>query len=178
MRTPIDTQSSLRAILLLLSALLLSTSALASPTRDNIPGSRITIISRQAPAAKAVAGTVLSTAEACAQYSLVANLSAIGTNSTIRSAFLESSPRGTLFNSALLNVMEANAKLLMLDPELNQACGNLSALALQEVAVNFTMGIVGPFTFTGNPVAIVNGQITGWLTIACIAVIIGAATAV
>lgn len=86
---------------------------------------------------------MLITTEACAQYARVANLSAIGTNSTIRSAFLEASPVGAMSNSATLNVAQAAVKTLMMDVARNTACGNLSAMALQKVGVNFSMGIVG-----------------------------------
>lgn len=176
MRNPIDVLLSLRAMLFL-AALFFSTSALASPTSGT---NEIKIVARQAPAAPAAspaAGTVLSTAEACAQYSRAANLSAIGSNTTIRSAFLEASPVGTMFNSALLNLMQANNKMLMMDAELNQACGNLSAIALQEVGLNFSMGIVGQFTFTENPVSVINGPIIILMTFLCLLIILGPASA-
>lgn len=181
MRNPIDILLSLRAMLFL-AALLFSTSALASPAPATNELSSLKLASRQvaaaAPAASPAVGTVLSTAEACAQYSRVANLSAIGTNATIRSAFLEASPVGTMFNAALLNVMQADAMLLMMDVQLNQACGNLSAIALQEVGVNFTQGIVGQFTFTENPVSVVNGPIIIAICSLCLLIILGPASAV
>ncbi|KAJ4424197.1 hypothetical protein N0V82_001063 [Gnomoniopsis sp. IMI 355080] len=177
MRTPIATALSLRAFLFLV-ALFFTAGVIASPLADPEANS-IKIVSRQAPASAAVAaGTPLMATQACQQYSMVANMSAIGSNSTIRSAFLEASPVGTMFNAAMLNVAQANAVNLSKDVELNQACGNLTAVALQQVGVNFTMGIVGQFMFTENPVSVINGPIIVGICIACLFVILGPASAV
>lgn len=176
MRNPIATALSLRAMLFVI-ALFFTASVVASPLADR-EGANIKIVARQAPASAPAAGTPLSIPQACQQYSMVANLSAIGSNSTIRSAFLEASPVGTMFNSAMLNVMQADAMNLSKDVELNQACGNLTAIALEQVGVNFTMGIVGQFMFTGNPVSVVNGPIIVAITVACLIILLGPASAV
>lgn len=176
MRTPIATALSLRALLFVIG-FLFTASAIASPAADR-EGQSIKIVSRQAPASGPAVGTPLTITQACEQYSMVANFSAIGSNATIRSAFLEASPVGTMFNSAMLNVMQANAMNLSKDVELNQACGNLTAVALQQVGVNFTMGIVGQFMFTDNPVSVVNGPIIIAMTVICLILIVGPATAV
>ncbi|CAN8104250.1 unnamed protein product [Discula destructiva] len=179
MRSLMDNLLSLRAILFL-AVLFFSTSALASPAPNVNGASSLKIISRQVQQSEAVAitpGTQLSTPDACAQYSRVANLSAIGTNSSIRSAFLAASPVGTLFNAAMLNVMQADAVALTKDVQLNEACGNLTTIALEAVGVNFTMGIVGQFTFTGNPTSVVNGPIIVVLTVLCLMILLGPASA-
>lgn len=171
MRNPIVTILSLRALLLVV-ALFFTASVVASPARDHEGGS-IKIVSRQAPASAPAPGTVLETAQACQQYSMVANMSAIGSNATIRSAFLEASPVGTMFNAAMLNVMQADAMKLSMDVQLNQACGNLTAVALQQVGVNFTMGVVGQFMFMDNPTSVINGPIILIVCIACLVIILG-----
>lgn len=176
MRTPVATALSLR-VLFLAIAFFFTACVIASPA-PNHQGQSIKIVSRQAAATVPTTGNGLSTIQACQQYSTVANLSAIGSNSTIRSAFLEASPVGTMFNSAMLNVMQANAKNLTTDVALNEACGNLTAVALQQVGVNFTMGIVGQFTFTENPVSVLNGPIMIGITVACLIIILGPASAV
>lgn len=176
MRNPTTMFLSLRVMLLAI-ALFFSASVIASPAAGH-EGRNIKIVSRQAVAAVPSPGDVLSTAQACQQYSMVANLSAIGSNATIRSAFLEASPVGTMFNSAMLNVMQADAMKLSKDVQLNEACGNLTTVALQQVGVNFTMGIVGQFMFTENPVSVINGPIIVAICIACLVIILGPISAV
>lgn len=163
--------------LLLLYALLFSSSVLASPFKST-PGS-IRIISRQAPASAGtvIPGTVLSQDQACLQYSRIANLSAIGTNSSYRTAFLESSPLGTLSNAAMLNGAMAALPPLTADAALNTACGNLTTLATEQAAVNFTQGIVAQFTFVGNPASVVNGPVMIVVTFVALLVICGPLTA-
>lgn len=180
MRDPLA--APLRAMLFLAAILALAaSSALASPApapaaadsiHTKIPSRQVPVLS-SSPAASAPDSTALSAAAACAQYSRAANLSAIGTNATIRSAFLEASPVGTLSNAALLNVMQARAAALAADAQLNQACGNLTAVALREVGANFTKGVVGQFVFVGNPVSIINGPLIAVVCVACLVVILG-----
>lgn len=139
---------SLRVLLLfVLSTAMLASAAAISENRSG----RIEI--RQS------AGTLLNQVQACTQYSRVANLSVIGANSTYRAAFLESSPDGTLGNAALLNKAILDNVNLALDPALNQACGNSTAIAITEAANNFTKNVVAQFTFVGNPSAIIVGPI-------------------
>lgn len=173
MRTPMATALSLRALLFVI-ALIFTAGVVASPA----PEHDLKIVSRQVATTNTAVGSALEPAQACAQYSKVANFSAIGTNATIRSAFLEASPVGTMFNSAMLNVMQANAMNLSKDVQLNQVCGNLTAIALEQVNVNFTMGIVGQFMFTENPVSVINGPIIIAVTVACLIIILGPASAV
>lgn len=175
MQSPIATMLSMRA-LLFLCAVLFSTSVLASPFKS-APGS-IKIIARQAPASAAVApGTALLQADACAQYSRIANMSTIGGNSSYRTAFLESSPVGTLQNAAMLNGAMAALPPLTADAALNTACGNLTTIAAEQAALNFTQGIVAQFTFTGNPASVVNGPIMIVVTLFALLVICGPLTA-
>lgn len=158
---------SWRLFLLLLSAVLFSTGALASPAARQ-PGS-IKIISRQA--------ATLSQDQACLQYARVANLSAVGTNSTLRTTFLDVSPVGTLYSSAMLNQAMVQLPALTADAQLNQACGNLTTVATTEAANNFTRGIVLQFTFTGNHGSIVNGPIMIFVTLAAVLSVAGTASA-
>lgn len=173
MQTPLAALLSMRA-LLFLCTLLFSTSVLASPAKP-LDGA-IKIVARQAPAS-AVPGTVLSTDQACLQYSRIANLSTIGGNSSYRTAFLESSPLGTLSNAAMLNGAIAALPPLTADAALNTACGNLTTIAAEQAAINFTQGIVAQFTFTGNPSSVVNGPIMIVVTILAVIIICGPLTA-
>jgi hypothetical protein len=84
----------------------------------------------------------------CHEYATLSNLTAIGLNSTFRGAFIAASPDGTLTSENLLNDAAAQwtNEHLINDTTLNAACGNLSAIALQEAPKNFSQGIVGGFT--------------------------------
>lgn len=170
MRNMLAAVLSLRAFLFL-SALLLSSGALASPTAAGFRQGTIKIISRQDPGT--APGTPLNVAVACAQYSRIANLSAIGSNSTLRATFMDVSPVGTLFNAAMLTQAMSDLPQLTMDPQLNQACGNSTAIAIQEAANNFTNGIIGEFTFTGSHTSIINGPIIAVITIAALIIICG-----
>lgn len=158
MQNPLAAVLSLRA-LFFLSVLLFSANVFASP-------GNIKIIARQNAAP-------LDTAQACAQYSRIANLSTIGGNTTYRTVFIDVSPVGTLFNTALLNQAQRDLPMLTMDAQLNQACGNLTALAIQEAAVNFTKGIVGQFAFTGNHASVINGPMVIGICLACLVIILG-----
>lgn len=202
MRNPLAAMLSLRAPLLLLLAALLVSAASATPTsaesRIKIISSRQdpaaapaapAAAAAAAPAAAAAAapaaaiaaaaapataaGTPLNVALACAQYSRVANLTAIAANSTLRATFLDVSPVGTFFNEALLTQAQNALPPLTADAALNAACGNLTAVALAEAAVNFTNGIIGEFRFTGSHTSIVNGPVTLGVTIAALVIILG-----
>lgn len=152
-----DLRSFVRSLRVLL-LFVLSTSMLVSATATNQEHhGRIAV--------RQTAGTPLNQGQACAQYSMVANLSVIGANSSYRAAFLESSPQGTLVNAAILNKAIAQNTALALDPALNQACGNSTELAITEAANNFTKNIVAQFTFVGNPSAVTVGPIIGVITI-------------
>lgn len=171
-----------RALLLLLfSALLFAAGISATPTTAHFRQGTIQIISRQDTAAAVDAaavgtnapGTPLNVALACAQYSRIANLSAIATNSTFRATFLDVSPVGTLFNEAMLTQAMNDLPRLTMDPQLNQACGNLTAVANAEVATNFTNGIIGQFTFTGSHTSVTTGPIIAIITVAAVLIICG-----
>lgn len=112
--------------------------------------------------------TVLSTQAACLQYGMIANMSVVGGNSSYRTVFLEQSQTGTLANSAMLNKAILVAPNLTADVELNQACGNLTAIAIQEAALNFTQGKVAQFTFTGTPGSIESGPIIIVVVLLCL----------
>jgi hypothetical protein len=82
----------------------------------------------------------------CMDYSMIANYSTIGTNSTYRSAFMQASPLGGDPTTATLDGATKKLPTVKFNKTLNDACGNLTTLAVKEAEVNFTMGIVGGFT--------------------------------
>lgn len=104
-------------------------------------------------------------------------MSVIGTNSSYRAAFIESSPIGTLQNMAMLNGAMAALPPLTADAALNTACGNLTTIATEQAAVNFTQGVVAQFTFVGNPSSVVNGPIMIVVTVLAVIIICGPLTA-
>lgn len=158
----------LRALLLLaFSASMLVSAAVIDEGRTGRIAIRQTITT---------AGSLLTEAQACAQYSRIANLSVIGTNSSYRAAFLESSPDGTLNNAAMMNKAMAAHLTLIFDTELNAVCGNATQIAINEAATNFSRNIVAQFTFVGNPQSIETGPIIGIITVVCL-VIFGLLTA-
>lgn len=155
-------QNPFTTAILLLAAL--TASVLASPASgitDAAEGS-VKIVSRQ------FTQNILSQQAACTQYSMIANMSVVGGNSSYRTVFLEKSQTGTLANSAMLNKAISVAPNLTADVELNQACGNLTAIAIQEAALNFTQGKVAQFTFTGTPGSIEAGPIIVVVVLLCL----------
>lgn len=86
----------------------------------------------------------------CLDYSSIANLSTIGLNSTYRAAYLKASPDGTDQAAAILNGAEAQIPPLTANKELNQQCGNLTTIALEEAANNFTRGVVAQFRISAG----------------------------
>ncbi|OBT72110.1 hypothetical protein VF21_09179 [Pseudogymnoascus sp. 05NY08] len=80
----------------------------------------------------------------CADYSRIANYTAIDSNSTLRAAFLQASPQGTDPTRVILDraSVEFTAKNLKFDQALNAQCGNLSTVAFREVNTNFSEGVV------------------------------------
>ncbi|KAG8160137.1 hypothetical protein KVR01_009673 [Diaporthe batatas] len=153
-------QSPLTTAILLLAAL--TASVFASPMAGSDEGS-IKIVERAQ-----FTETVLSTQAACLQYSMIANMSVVGGNSSYRTVFLEKSSTGTLANSAMLNKAILVAPNLTADVELNAQCGNLTAIAIQEAALNFTQGKVAQFTFTGTPGSILAGPVIIVVVLACL----------
>ncbi|KAL1877009.1 hypothetical protein Daus18300_002618 [Diaporthe australafricana] len=161
-------QSPFTIAILLLATL--SASVFASPTLGTSEGS-VKIVSRQ------FTETVLSEAAACQQYSQIANMSVVGGNSSYRTVFLSKSQVGTLANSAMLNKAINVAPNLTTDAQLNQACGNLTAIAIQEAATNYTRGIVAQFAFDPTPVPLVNGPIIILVVVLCLIIQLGPLTA-
>lgn len=127
--------------------LLLSAWCTAVAAGLNVPA--IVLTARQASA---------STDPQCINYSRTANLSTIALNSTYRSAFLQASPDGTMDNQFMLTAASKAVISLISDQNLNQACGNLTAIALTEAERNFSIGIVAQFSgVSPNPQAISAG---------------------
>ncbi|KAL7619534.1 hypothetical protein AAE478_010074 [Parahypoxylon ruwenzoriense] len=86
----------------------------------------------------------------CAEYSMVANYSTIGTNSTYRAAFQQASPLGTFESNAIMDGATKKLPQFMFNKAINDACGNLSTLAVTEAANNFTKGIVANFNINAG----------------------------
>ena len=117
-------------------------------------------------------GTTTTTTLTCDEYASIANLSTIGTNSTFRAAFQQASPFGTDKSSGILDSATKKFKDLNLinDTALNTQCGNLTAVAIDQAPKNFSMGIVGPFTFKVNE-GIRNGRGMGVALLVAVATV-------
>ncbi|KAF2476616.1 uncharacterized protein BDR25DRAFT_300551 [Lindgomyces ingoldianus] len=100
---------------------------------------------KHAAAVLAVRQAAAPPVDQCLDYSRTANLSVIGTNSTYRATYLQESNMGTLANQKMFNAAQAKLPKLTADAALNQACGNLTTVALTEAEKNFSSKIVGPF---------------------------------
>lgn len=141
-----------RCLILLLSALQIAAAA-----------DFVQVLSpRQSPSANALLNPI------CENYSKVANLSTIALNSTYRAAFLRSAPMGTDAASSILDTQSPKLMALMFDQNVNQLCGNLSAIALTEAANNFTNGIVADLVIQDAPGVGVIGPETPLVVIAIV----------
>ncbi|OHF00629.1 hypothetical protein CORC01_03946 [Colletotrichum orchidophilum] len=130
-------QSILTNIFLAVS--LMSTAALGKAI--SVPGPAI-VVRQTNPTTPAAQSTIMS----CGEYSRIANLSTVGANSTYRATFFEASPNGNQFNAEVLDTAILKLPSVIMDRALNEACGNLTALAIQEAANNFTIRTVLQFS--------------------------------
>jgi hypothetical protein len=128
---------------------LLSVFQLAATAPERYPAVELAI--RQTTTAAAAPAT------SCLEYSMTANMSVIGANSSYRSAFLQKSPVGTIINARMLNAAILKLPALTANAALNSQCGNLTEIAKTEAANNFSQGIVAQFTTAGLPVGIKAG---------------------
>lgn len=112
----------------------------------------------------------------CLQYSTVANLSTIGTNSTFRAAFLQAGPWGTNQAQGILDGATKTLLKLVDDPTVNQQCGNLTALAIQEAPNNFSQGIIGPFKVLKETMTPMNNGIDVLLVVGVALLLFGGIT--
>ncbi|KAK8058474.1 hypothetical protein PG994_008922 [Apiospora phragmitis] len=78
----------------------------------------------------------------CDQYAFVANYSAIGANATMRDALANASPHGADIVAHVVDAAMKVADYFAHDTAINGLCGNLSMVAGQEAANNFSNGIV------------------------------------
>lgn len=99
----------------------------------------------------------------CVTYSLTANLSTVGSNSSYRSAFYARSRSGSMFvllltlppyppsnpnhryDNRMFSAAIASLPKLTSDVALNSRCGNLTTVALREAERNLTLGTVLQF---------------------------------
>ena len=146
--------SPLTSVLILLSILSTFTSAFSIPS----------LLARQTQ----------SNLPICAQYSTVANLSAVGSNATIRAAYLAASPEGSDPARAPLDAAVLEEPSFKFNTTINDECGNLTTLAAKEVGVNFTNGIVLQFKVGAVNSAVQMGISALGLAIA-MAVVVGTA---
>ncbi|KAI1322994.1 hypothetical protein F5Y16DRAFT_403861 [Xylariaceae sp. FL0255] len=107
-----------------------------------VGGAAIEIRKPLAPRQSTTTTTTTTTVDSCANYARVANLSAVATNTTLRGAFLRSTPLGFFVASAILDAETPQLMSLMMNQQLNAECQNLSALAVTEAAANFSAGTV------------------------------------
>ncbi|KAI1774438.1 hypothetical protein F4818DRAFT_419933 [Hypoxylon cercidicola] len=91
---------------------------------------------RQSPSAAALASPI------CQNYAMVANISTVALNSTLRAAFIRSAPMGTSASIKILDTEKPKIMSMMMDPQLNQQCGNLTQIAIDGAGANLTMGMV------------------------------------
>lgn len=82
------------------------------------------------------------TAPACIDYAIVANLSTVGLTPSYRAAWLRSSPLGTDAASGILDTQSPKLDTMKFDAALNAQCGNLTTIATDGAATNFTAGTV------------------------------------
>lgn len=126
----------------LLVALFLANAAAAG--RPGHISSGFVAVPRQVPAPIPNANPLAS--PQCLDYSRTANFSTIGSNTTLRSAFIQASPVGTISNLRMLAAAVAALPPMTANFALNQACGNLTTIAAVEVDRNFSQGIIAGFT--------------------------------
>jgi hypothetical protein len=141
------TMQFLASALVLLSVFHVSVAA----PNEKLPA--VELVVRQTTGAAPAAQAEIS----CAEYSTIANMSVIGTNSSYRAAFMQKAPVGTIITAHMLDAAKLKLPALTADPALNSRCGNLTTIATTEAANNFTQGIVAQFTTAGLPVGIKAG---------------------
>lgn len=130
------------------------------------PAEGLAVVVRQAaPAATPAAATAVS----CSEYSRIANLSTIGANSTYRATFFQASPNGNQFNAEVLDTAIKKLPSVIMDKALNDACGNLTALALVEAERNFTQRIVAQFSNIPLPEPLTTGPI---IAVVCVSIVL------
>ncbi len=78
----------------------------------------------------------------CAEYSTVANLSIVAANATYRAAYLKASTEGTDPTTAPLDAALAQLPNFQFNTTVNKECGNLTEVAIEGAATNFTQGVV------------------------------------
>ncbi|KAI1075835.1 hypothetical protein F5B20DRAFT_584798 [Whalleya microplaca] len=122
-------RTPLTCLVFLLSIFNITTAQLDGSTHDALEP-------RQSPNANAANSPV------CQNYALVANLSTVALNSTYRAAYMRSSPLGTFAARTILDVQKPKLMAMMMDPQLNQECGNLTQVAIDAAAVNLTNNVV------------------------------------
>lgn len=86
----------------------------------------------------------------CDQYSFIANYSAIGANTTMRSALQNASPQGADIVAHVVDAAMKVADYFAHDETINRLCGNLTSVAGQEAANNFSNGIVADQVVDGK----------------------------
>ncbi|KAK8065884.1 hypothetical protein PG997_012631 [Apiospora hydei] len=86
----------------------------------------------------------------CDQYSFVANYSTIGANTTMRDALENASPHGAELVAKVVKAAMKVAGYFTHDKMINKMCGNLSELAGQAAALNYSNGIVADQVVDGK----------------------------
>lgn len=115
-------------------------------------------------------GNAVASSAQCLEYSRIANFSSIGSNTTLRSAFIQASPVGTKSNLNMLAAAVAALPPLTLNAALNEACGNLTTVAAVEADRNFSQGNIAGFPTSLTPDAVENGWPVIFSTVFCLVV--------
>ncbi|KAF6822727.1 hypothetical protein CPLU01_11837 [Colletotrichum plurivorum] len=152
---------------LLLLALAVFSHAVLGKAIANPPPPGPAVVVRQA-AGGAVATNPQSTIMSCGEYSRIANLSTVGKNSTYRATFFAASPEGNHYNAEVLDTAIARLPTVIMDKALNDACGNLTALALVEAERNFTQRTVLQFPNIPVPPPLTTGPV---IAVVCLSIV-------
>lgn len=126
--------NSLFAPILLILALF-HTAVLAGPEQQDVAAPLL--VPRQQ--------AVFNGAPECLDYARIANISTVGLNSTLRSAYLQSSTTGTLYDKRMFTDASLKLPALTANVTLNALCQNWTAIALVESERNYSQRVVLQF---------------------------------
>lgn len=79
----------------------------------------------------------------------------------MRAAFIQACHLGTAFSISILDDAQKRLPTMIQDVELNEDCGNLTAVAILGAAANFSQGVVAGFTLGTSAVGSVDDGMLG-----------------
>ncbi|KAM0323479.1 hypothetical protein ACHAQA_008759 [Verticillium albo-atrum] len=142
---------------LLIARLLLALCLSHAVAAGRLPADADMLVARQDAAAPGTTAGTGPGGPQCLEYSRTANFSVIGSNTTLRSAFIQASPVGTHSNLNFLAAMVVALPPMTANVPLNDACGNLTTIAAVEADRNFSQGNIVGFPTSLTPDAIEGG---------------------